>query len=441
MSDAPHGPSELHGGRYVLLSPLGQGSQGTTWDAVDKRDGCAVAVKAFDVRGARAWKDVELAEREAAVLQELAHPALPRYIEHFEEDGVLYLVMEKMPGTPLSALRRAKKTMTEDEVVRLLRDADRVLNYLHGRIPPVIHRDLKPSNVILRPDGSFAFVDFGAVRDRLRPEGGSTVVGTFGYMAPEQFQGRAGPASDVYAMGATALAMLTGQEPESLPHKGLSLDVQAALGRRVSARLVGVLERMVEPDPDTRATRIGPLLERARDGREGPASRSEGGRVAGSARAHDAVRISRREDRARRRAERHARWEARRARGPFTLPFPLRLAFVLALSVAQVAVALALEVAVPLALTLLSIFFGRGLRRAAEHVRLAGDHVGEVLGAARDTVRGEWQAPPAPHVRVEPKVASQAPGRVRVEPPRADDEELHEDEETEKEARPRQSRG
>src|SRR6185437_13327347 len=135
------------------------------------------------------------------------------------------------------------------------------LDYLHGRAPPIVHRDIKPSNVIRRPDGSFALIDFGAVRDRMKPEGGSTVVGTFGYMAPEQFQGRAMPASDVYAAGATALTLLTGREPEDLPHKGLALDVPTALaGTRVQPALVRALSTMLVPDPDTRASSIAPLL-------------------------------------------------------------------------------------------------------------------------------------------------------------------------------------
>jgi serine/threonine protein kinase len=114
--------------------------------------------------------------------------------------------------------------------------------------------------VIRRPDGTFAFVDFGAVRDRLREEGGSTVVGTFGYMAPEQFQGRALPQSDVYAVGATVLSMLAGEEPEKLPHTGLKIDVAAALGKRASPTLVSILSRMLEPDPETRPASIAPLL-------------------------------------------------------------------------------------------------------------------------------------------------------------------------------------
>src|SRR6185312_10957150 len=131
-------------------------------------------------------------------------------------------------GATLASLRRRGVTFGEAEIVRLLRDAADVLRYLHGRAPPIVHRDIKPGNVIWRLDGSFAFIDFGAVRDRMKPEGGSTVVGTFGYMAPEQFQGRALPASDVYAVGATALSVLTGREPEDLPHKGLRIDVPAA---------------------------------------------------------------------------------------------------------------------------------------------------------------------------------------------------------------------
>src|SRR5262249_14534929 len=147
----------------------------------------------------------------------------------FEAEGALYLVTDFVEGDSLAMLRKKGVRFSEADVVRFLRDTESTLAYLHGRAPPVIHRDIKPGNVIRRPDGSFALIDFGSVRDRMKPEGGSTVVGTFGYMAPEQFQGRAMPCSDVYAAGATALALITGREPEDLPHRGLGIDVRAAL--------------------------------------------------------------------------------------------------------------------------------------------------------------------------------------------------------------------
>jgi hypothetical protein len=263
----------LRDGRFVVLEPLGEGAQAQTFDGVDKREGQRVAIKRFDVRGARTWKEMELAEREAQVLQSLTHPKLPRYIDHFEHDGALYLVMEKIEGESLASIRRRGVVFTEAEVVRFLSDAAEILDYLHRRAPPVIHRDLKPGNVIRRPDGSFAFVDFGSVRDKLRPEGGSTVVGTFGYMAPEQFQGRAFPASDVYGIGATALSMLTGAEPETLPHRGLALDVRAALANAGGHPVARVLERLLDPDPDKRAHRIAPLLGELARGRSPRTSR------------------------------------------------------------------------------------------------------------------------------------------------------------------------
>ena len=267
-------PHELRDGRFVVVGSLGEGSQGHTFDGVDKREGRAVAIKRFDVRTAKTWKDAELAERETRVLQSLSHPKLPGYLDHFEHDGALYLVMDKIEGESLAALQKRGAVLAEEDVVRLLRDASDVLDYLHRRAPPVIHRDLKPGNVIRRPDGSFAFVDFGAVRDKLRPEGGSTVVGTFGYMAPEQFQGRALPASDVYSIGATALSMLTGRQPENMPHKGLAIDVRAALTGRASGCLVDALVAMLDPDPDRRPARIEPLIAQLRGPGEARASRA-----------------------------------------------------------------------------------------------------------------------------------------------------------------------
>lgn len=253
--------SALYHERYAFVRELGAGGQASTFEAVDSRDGRRVAVKRFRVRGAKSWKEVELAEREAMVLPSISNPAFPRYVEHFEEGGDLFLVTEMIEGESLADLLRKGGSVSEAEVVRFLREASAALDYLHGADPPIVHRDIKPSNVIRRLDGSFAFIDFGSVRHRMKPEGGSTVVGTFGYMAPEQFQGRAGPGSDVYAVAATALVLLTGREPEDLPHRGLAIDVAAALPpRRADLRLVRILEAMLEPDPDRRPTRIRPLL-------------------------------------------------------------------------------------------------------------------------------------------------------------------------------------
>jgi len=253
--------ARLGNGRYATRGLLGEGAQGVTYDAIDLEKNLPVAIKRFDVRGARSWKDVELAERETRVLATLDHPLVPRYIGHFEEEGALYLVMEKVEGETLDAIRRREGPLPEAEVRRFLACADRALTYLHGRASPIVHRDVKPRNVVRRPDGSYVFVDFGAVSELLVRKGSSTIVGTLGYMAPEQFQGRALTGTDVYAVGATALAALTGAEPETLPHQGLRVDVRAALGGRTSPELVTALERMLEPDPDKRAKSVTEALD------------------------------------------------------------------------------------------------------------------------------------------------------------------------------------
>jgi hypothetical protein len=439
----------LRDGRYVIVGSLGEGTQGHTFDGVDKREGRAVAIKRFDVRTAKTWKDAELAERETRVLQSLSHPKLPKYRDHFEQDGALYLVMDKIEGESLAMLQKRGAVLSEEDVVRLLRDAADVLDYLHRRAPAVIHRDLKPGNVIRRPDGSFAFVDFGAVRDKLRPGGGSTVVGTFGYMAPEQFQGRALPASDVYSIGATALSMLTGRQPEDLPHKGLAIDVRAALRGRASGRLVDMLVAMVDPDPDRRPARIEPMLaklrapdarrrpsapgparvtdardfgenlgarfaqfvrhaeeyeERARDYERraesgGPGARGwmrgaegwrKGARKWRAAAERHALELAREADR---KARRRARKEARRADRTFRrpahgrrrLPWPIALMFVLGLTAAIVAVALGMNVIAPAALRLVSLFFPP---REAKTFTAASEAVRQAGEAAIDRMDG-----------------------------------------------------
>ena len=95
-----------------------------------------------------------------------------------------------------------------------------VLTYLGQRNPPVVHRDIKPANIMIDDALTVKLVDFGAAKDKMSSHTalGSTIVGTYGYMAPEQFQGQACPQSDIYAVGATLIHCLTGTSPSDLPH-------------------------------------------------------------------------------------------------------------------------------------------------------------------------------------------------------------------------------
>jgi tRNA A-37 threonylcarbamoyl transferase component Bud32 len=343
-------------GRYRVVGVLGEGAQAETLEALDTQNGRHVALKRFLVRGAKSWKDVELAEREARVLAQLSHPKLPRYLDAFEEDGALFLVMEKVEGESLAALRKRGATLDRAEVLRLLDELGQIFEYLHGRAPAIIHRDVKPGNILRKPDGSFALVDFGSVRDSLKPEGGSTVVGTFGYMAPEQFQGRALPQSDVYSLGATALAVLTGRDPEALPHRGLAIDVAAVLGH--DRPLADVLSRLLDPDPDRRPAHVRPLV--AAIPRE-------------------------------RRTEPHAHAETRAPvghRGPRLPGGVIVLIVLLGLAVARFSTVALFRVFLPVLLTFLSVFFGRNLRRTATHMREIGERGDEGLRNARDAIFG-----------------------------------------------------
>jgi eukaryotic-like serine/threonine-protein kinase len=125
-----------------------------------------------------------------------------------------------------------------------------ILVYLHGQNPPVIHRDIKPNNLIWGEDNQVYLVDFGAVQAEVSAGRTMTVVGTYGYMPPEQFGGRTVPASDLYGLGTTLLFLLTGTNPADLPQKDLKVQFQDRV--RVGQPLKQWLERMVEPSLDRR---------------------------------------------------------------------------------------------------------------------------------------------------------------------------------------------
>ena len=250
------GQAALLEGRYRLDAILGKGAAGTTYRATRIQDGAVVAIKELLLRSIDSFETETLFQREAEVLRTLNHPGVPRYYEHMSagsgKQTGFYLVQEFVAGGNL-AVEMAERRLTEPQIVEMLIEICEILGYLHGFRPPVIHRDIKPANIMRRQsDGSLVLIDFGSVRAAVvDPQlGGNTVAGTFGFMAPEQFAGQATPASDLYALGATGLALLSRQEPQVFMDHEHRLIWEEAV--HAGAGLKSVLADLLQRDPSRR---------------------------------------------------------------------------------------------------------------------------------------------------------------------------------------------
>ena len=253
--------------RYQILEPIGDGGSATTYRGIDSADGSEVAIKQLELAEAADWKAIELFERESSALQGLDHPAVPSYIDavHDEAGGRFILVQEFIDGEPLQRKIDRGEIMVDEELEDFLRQLLGILDYLHGLSPPVIHRDIEPSNIIV-DGGHYALVDFGAVQVVVDDEqGGSTVVGSTGYMPPEQLMGRATPASDLYSLAATAVHLATGCAPSQMPMERMKLQFRDLIP--FSAPIVDVLERMLEPEVDDRFESATAVIEALDDPR------------------------------------------------------------------------------------------------------------------------------------------------------------------------------
>ncbi|WP_437785761.1 serine/threonine-protein kinase [Sorangium sp. So ce1097] len=207
------GYAEVIAGRFVVEGEAASGGMGTVYRAYDRLGNAAVALKIVRLRSAI---QIERFEREAALLAALVHPGIVRYVAHGSTPaGDRYLAMEWLDGEDLAA-RLARRVLPAGEGLSLVRRAADALAFAHAR--GIVHRDIKPSNLFL-PGGDAArvkLVDFGIARPsaeagRVTVTGG--VLGTPGYMAPEQIEGRAAPdpRSDVFSLGCVLFECLTGQ--------------------------------------------------------------------------------------------------------------------------------------------------------------------------------------------------------------------------------------
>ncbi|MCC5630437.1 serine/threonine protein kinase [Nostoc sphaeroides] len=251
---------EILGDRYEVQQLLGKKAGRRTLLARDLQTQELVVIKLLSFGDDFEWDSLKLFEREAETLKSLSHPLIPQYLNYFEVNlptiKGFALVQTYIRAKTLEQYLQTGRTFTETEVKQIAKALLEILIYLHELHPPVIHRDIKPSNILLgersgNSVGQVYLVDFGSVQTVLATETGTrTVVGTYGYMPPEQFGGRTVAASDLYSLGATLIYLMTGNHPADLPQKDFRIQFEQAAN--VSPSFSKWLKWMIEPSLEGR---------------------------------------------------------------------------------------------------------------------------------------------------------------------------------------------
>jgi serine/threonine protein kinase len=256
--------------RYRIVQQIGQGGFGRTYlceNLTRFNEPCVLKEFAPQVQGTYALeKAKKLFEREASVLHNLAHPQIPRFRELFElktgSQG-LFLVQDYVAGQTyrylLAARQNQNRLFTEDEIRQLLTDTLPVLQYIHSL--GVIHRDIAPDNLMLRSSDNLpVLIDFGGVKQiavnaEIQATGNTevpTCLGKVGYAPHEQMQrGTVSPNTDLYALAATCLVLLTGKEPtELIDPQSLTWNWRSVVN--LESNLGPLFDQMLQPNPVAR---------------------------------------------------------------------------------------------------------------------------------------------------------------------------------------------
>lgn len=261
--------------RYQIIQVLGGGGFGETFLAEDtylpSRRRCVIKQLKPMTHDPQMYQLIQQRfAREAAILEKLGDRSdqIPKLYAYFSENGQFYLVQEWIQGQTITSLVELKGLLSETAVRNILVSLLSVLDYLHSQ--GIIHRDIKPDNIILRHENGLPIlIDFGAVKETIAtvsdPQGKikpSIVLGTPGFMSPEQAAGRPSYTSDLYSLGMTGVYMLTGKLPQEL-----EIDLQAGhilwqqYAKNVSPRLIALLDRAIQSHPRDRYTTAKKMLQ------------------------------------------------------------------------------------------------------------------------------------------------------------------------------------
>ncbi|QQR58860.1 MAG: serine/threonine protein kinase [Candidatus Melainabacteria bacterium] len=266
MSDPALGLPCVLNMRWQVVERLAQGGMGTVYLANDlnlpnlgvSRRSCVVKRLRDNFFTQEDRKQaIQFFFREAQVLSAVSHPGIVAILDFFQEEGKTYLIMEHVRGKNLQEMLMERgEPFQNDEVIEWSIQMCDVLHYLHTHDPPVIYRDLKPSNIMIVEPNQVKFVDFGIAKP-FEESLESTQVISQGYSPPEQYQGRADPRCDIYALGCTMHFLLTGKDARALTvsnpkklnskvHDTLDRIVQQATQQDVWSRYQSALEMKEE---------------------------------------------------------------------------------------------------------------------------------------------------------------------------------------------------
>lgn len=253
---------DLISNRYHIIKLLGKGSQGAVFLAETNDTHEKVAIKQLIIQSVKDWKQYDLFKREADVLQRIDIPGVAKLHETIEllyiETPMALIVQDYIEGEPLQKFITNGHRFQISQIGDILLQLLDILDKLHHSDPPVIHRDIKPSNIILNYTENSStldvyLIDFGAVANPQVKGGGSTVVGTYGYMSPEQLMGCATAASDLYSLAIVAVYLLSGVPPEELEIQDFHVLIDPHL-QHLPHQITAFLRKMLEPHEADRMT-------------------------------------------------------------------------------------------------------------------------------------------------------------------------------------------
>jgi tetratricopeptide (TPR) repeat protein/predicted Ser/Thr protein kinase len=236
-------------GRFEVIGELGKGAMGVVYKAKDPVIDREVAIKTLSPEGREDPDLYERFTREARSAGILHHRNIITVYDVGEEDGIPFLALEYLEGRNLQELLDQEPDLTLADKVELVKQIGEGLHYAHER--GVIHRDIKPENVMVLPDGTVKITDFGIARsettDKTKP---GVVLGSVGYMAPEQIKGQpVDRRADIFALGIVAYEVLTGKRAfpgENIPTvMGQILNSSPPVPSTVNPELPEVADRII----------------------------------------------------------------------------------------------------------------------------------------------------------------------------------------------------